>query len=308
MDIFDIHCDTLYECFTKGKNLYDNDLDISLKKGGKYNRWCQVFAIWIPDEYRGKAAVELCNNAADFLKQQIEQYKQHIRFCSGAQDLMDDDSRCLALLAVEGGAALGGTIEGIRHLKDMGVKLLTLTWNGENEIGCGSAQDNLKGLTDFGKLVLGELERLKIVIDVSHLNDAGFYDVAQYTRLPFVASHSNSRLICPHHRNLTDEQFKTICARGGLVGINFYPVFLNLKEQAELSDILKHIEHFLSLGGEKNICLGSDFDGADMPQELDSIDKLERLAEFMLRHNYSEALVKDIFYNNARSFFIKALT
>lgn len=309
MQLFDIHCDTLYECLTKDKNINENDLNISLEKAKVFDRWCQVFAIWIPDNRRGSEAVKLFDSAADLLERQIEKYSDRIRQCKSGQDIAKDDGKAVAILSVEGGAAASGTIEGIRHLHDRGVKLITLTWNGANEIGNGCEISDSKGLTLFGRQAIEEMKRLKMIIDVSHLNDVCFWDVAEIDDICFIASHSNSRTFCNHRRNLTDKQFLAIKDRGGLVGINFHSAFLAEEGRSQFSDILKHIEHFLSLGGEKTVCLGSDFDGGIvLPSGLESIEKTEDLANFMLKHSYKEQLVCDIFYNNAAGFFINALT
>jgi membrane dipeptidase len=182
--------------------------------------------------------------------------------------------------------------------------MLTLTWNGTNEIGDGSGVDNPKGLTEFGKNVISEMEKNNIIIDISHASDKLFYDVAELTTKPFVASHSNSRFITPHKRNLTDDQIKIIIERKGLFGLNFHNKFLsqNYKKSC-MFDILKHTEHFLSLGGENCISFGTDFDGCDLPNDINSSQSMNNIYEMFLKHNYKESLIKKIFYENALIFF-----
>lgn len=199
---------------------------------------------------------------------------------------------------------MAGSFEKIAYLADCGVKVLTLTWNGNCEIGDGAMVENPHGLTQFGKKAISELERCGIVIDVSHASEPLFYDVAQQSTKPFIATHSNARKICKHQRNLTDEQFTIIKNRGGLVGLNFYPNFLNDKNVANFDDILCHAEHFLSLGGEKVLAIGSDFDGATMPNGISGIESVEELANYFLKHNYSQELVDAIFFQNAYNFFV----
>ena len=179
--------------------------------------------------------------------------------------------------------------------------MMTLTWNGENELGGGA--DTALGLTPFGREALKEMERLSIVADVSHASDALFYDVAEIAEKPIVASHSNARAVCPHRRNLTDRQFQILRDKGGLVGLNFCVHFLREDSNAHFEDLLRHADHFWSLGGETTLCLGSDYDGTDVPPELAGIEKMQDLYELFLKHNYKESLVNSLFFDNASKFF-----
>ena len=143
-------------------------------------------------------------------------------------------------------------------------------------------------------------------MDISHASERLFYDTAEVSRLPFVASHSDAKTVCPHRRNLTDEQFRVICERGGLVGLNFCRDFLHKQStNAKMYDIIRNAEHFLALGGEKTLAIGGDFDGADIPADMDGIHSMPALYEMFLHHNYSETLVRDIFFNNALDFFCR---
>lgn len=208
------------------------------------------------------------------------------------------------MLTVEGGAAAAGELGNIARMRARGVRMMTLTWNGSNEIGSGVLSGDTFGLTPFGRKAVAELERQGIVIDVSHASERLFDDVAAHTSRPFVASHSNAKAVCGHARNLTDTQFKVICARGGLVGLNYYKAFLNdAPEKADIEDIFAHAEHFLALGGADALAMGSDFDGSTMPHGVTGLESVESIAEVFLRHNLSEGLVRKIFFENAASFF-----
>lgn len=288
MRLFDLHCDTITKLFAENQQLFDGNSQVNIKKTECLDRWNQVFAIFIPDTMRGESALEYFLEVSRFYKHQI----------STNSELLSVKSN--HLLSVEGGAVLAGNIDNIEILRENDVKLLTLTWNGENELGFGVSEN--KGLKDFGRKCIKKLEQAQIVVDVSHLSDAGFYDVACEITKPFVASHSNSRKICNHLRNLTDEQFSYISSVGGIVGVNFHSPFVCEKGDY-ISSLLAHIEHFLSLGGEKCLCIGSDFDGADIDEELNSIDKISALVDAMRRANYSDDLINDIMFNNARDFF-----
>lgn len=226
--------------------------------------------------------------------------------CKTKEDFLiaEQQNKCGAILTVEGGAALAGDFDKIAYLAECGVKALTLTWNSSCEIGDGAMVENPHGLTPFGKRAVGELERCGIVIDVSHASEPLFYDVAEHTEKPFIATHSDARNICDHKRNMTDEQFNVIKKRGGLVGLNFHKPFLSNKQEVGFDDLLRHAEHYLSLGGEKVLAIGSDFDGSILPDCITGIESIEDLANCFLQHNYSQELVNAIFYQNAYNFFV----
>lgn len=306
MKYFDLHCDTISECYIKNKSLYDGDQHVSLLRGKKYSTWFQCFAVWIQDEQRGKAALDYFDAVLLKLKQEIQLHSDLIMLCKTSEDFKtaEQQKKIGAVLTVEGGAAAGGSLKRLKYMAECGVKVITLTWNSSCEFGDGAGVDPSNGLTDFGRLAVQEMERLNIVIDVSHASDKLFSDVYSCTKKPFIATHSNSRKICSHRRNLTDEQFSLIRERGGLVGINFVPEFLNSSGEAGAEDILRHIEHFLSLGGEKCVAIGSDFDGANLPKGITGIESVENIAELMLRHNYNETLVHSILFDNVYHFFL----
>ncbi len=311
MKYFDLHCDTISDCFQYKKSLYDNDLHISLLRGKKYAPWFQCFAIWITDDRRGPAALDYFEAIYQNFQKEIARHSDFIMQCKKSEDFKaaEQQGKIGAILTVEGGAAAGGSLERLQYMADLGVKIMTLTWNSSCEIGDGAGVEPSKGLTEFGKRAVKEMERLHIIVDISHASDKLFYDVADSTEKPIIATHSNSRKICGENlwarrRNLTDEQFTLIKNRGGLVGINFVPDFLNNSGVANREDILRHIEHFLSLGGEACVAIGSDFDGTELPEEINGIESVEALGELMLRHNYSETLVNSILFDNAYQFFL----
>ncbi len=311
MKFFDLHCDTAYECVTRKAG---NDLDkgawhLSLDRGGCFDGWHQIFAVFMPDELRGDAAVAHYRKVRDYIYRQAELFPERFSLCRDADSLegSEQPGLCGAILSVEGGSAAAGSLDNIRSMYDDGVRLMTLTWNAENELGHGVWSPEGGGLSPFGKEAVALMNRLGMIVDVSHLSDAGFADVAEISEKPFVASHSCSRALCPHRRNLTDEMFAVIRDRGGLVGINFCREFLEEKGDATADHILAHTEHFLSLGGEKTVCMGSDFDGTDMPDGITGIESIPALCERFLKANYSESLVEDIFFGNAKRFFSAAL-
>jgi membrane dipeptidase len=159
------------------------------------------------------------------------------------------------------------------------------------------------GFTDVGREAVRRMEACGMVVDVSHISDEGFFELCKFSQKPFVASHSNARKICGHPRNLTDDMFTEIAGRGGLVGINYYGKFVRDGGSGSVDDILRHIHHFLELGGEDVLALGSDFDGADMPDYLSGADKIHVLIDALRRSGIPETVVAKILSQNAIRFF-----
>lgn len=307
MRFFDLHCDTLKRILIENKNLFSNDCHISIERAKKYSNYVQCFAIFISDELDEIESFEFFKNAKKKLDEQILLYKNDIELCKSFNSV-GNNKKISAIFTVENGSLIGKDVNKIKYLHDHGVRAMTLTWNGSNEIGDGSGVKNAKGLTKFGKNALKEMEKFGIIVDISHASEKLFYDVAECSTKPFIASHSNSKTVCNHVRNLSDEQFKIIKNAGGIIGINLCKYFLSEKETVDFDDILKHIDHFLSLNGEDIVCFGCDFDGADdMPKGISGIESVENFFEYCLKHNYNETLLDKIFFGNAYSFFEKAL-
>ena len=308
MRLFDMHCDTLYECFQTGAPLVDNRLHIDLTRGLRVAApWAQVFAVWLPDTLRGKPAYEQCREILEQAHREAENNAGKMAVVRTAEDMRKtlSSGRCAALLAVEGGAALAGSLEHIRDLAALDVKILTLTWNGDNELGCGCCSKTGTGLTPFGKCAVRELETYGILPDVSHLNERGFWDVAELSGGPVIASHSVSAAVHPNPRNLTDAQFAAVRDSGGVVGLNVCAA--QLGEQS-FSCIERHLYHYLSLGGERTVGFGCDFNGTELPPEWNGVEMLEGLYDYLCRKNYEEACLERLFFGNCYDFFTAALT
>lgn len=306
MKLFDLHCDTLYRAFFENGGLFNNDFHISFDKTYDIEPYIQCMAVWVPDEFRNKNAIQLFENCRKKLNDELKD--TNIKIIYSQDDIIEIESKKGkgVVLTVEGGAVLGGKLENVDYLAKCGVKIMTLTWNGNCELGDGIGVEGAKGLTNFGKSVVAKMEQNSIVVDVSHSSVPMFYDVAELSTRPFCATHSNSKQICPHRRNLTDEQFSIIRDKGGIVGLNLSRGFLREDEdKACMLDVLRHAEHFLSLGGEKTLAIGTDFDGTDIPIDMTGIESMNKLYELFLKHNYNEKLLEDIFFNNARNFLLR---
>ena len=286
MEYFDLHCDTLYKATIDNSDFSNDSYHISMNKADGFNKWTQLFAIWIPDELKGSHATELFNKAVDVFKEN----------CVSNKNIATH-------LAVENASMLAGDISNINLLIKNRVKYVTLTWNGENELGCGAECLNSFGITSFGKDVVRELQNNNIAVDVSHASDKLFYDVVSIAKKPIIATHSNSRSIRNAKRNLTDEQFKIIRDMGGIVGLNFYKGFLNNDEnKACIDDLIKHAYHFLNLGGENTLSIGSDFDGADMPDDIKGIETVPLIYKRFC-DEFGAKVTKKVFFDNANMYF-----
>lgn len=308
MDFFDLHCDTITSAMQRSVDMTHGYLDISFPISEEIKHHCQCFAIFCPDTIKGEDAFNYYIMAKHYFFDQLAEYPQFFEQVHTAADIdrIVESGKTAAILTVEGGRILSGKIERLEKLRDDGVKMMTLTWNGENEIGKGSTEQGF-GLKAFGIDVIKEMERLGMIIDVSHLSDAGFEDVLKNVDCAFAASHSNLRSVCSHRRNLPDEYFKEIIRRGGIVGINFYKGFLNENEEtASLNDIIRHIERMLLLGGKNTICMGSDYDGCDVVEGIKKLNDVPKLYNVIAKE-FGDELAGKIFWKNANCFFAERI-
>ena len=299
MKFFDLHCDTIGECYKGNKKLYENDLHISLRRASHYENYTQVFAVWIPDELRGAEALTYFDNVTDYFYKELNANKNII---SSYQNKSETPIK--AILAAEGGSACGGDIDGLRHIYDRGVRVITLTWNERNEIAGGAFSDG--GFTEFGKEFVKTCEELGVIIDVSHLNRTSFFEFAELSTKPFIASHSDCDIVdnyYGHKRNLTDEQINIIKEKKGLIGLNFCADFLHTTDSDGYKAILAHINHLMKLGCEDVISFGSDYDGCEMHEDLKGIEKIMCLRNYLKDNGLSDELLEKFFYSNAQCFF-----
>ena len=265
--------------------------------------WCQCCAVFIPDELRGEEAIAYYDLHQRNFHRQMESLADKVLPCRAAADTEAawSTGKTAAILTVENGSALAGRLDRIETLVRDGVRMMTLTWNGENEIASGNVTDH--GLSPFGREAVRELERQGIVVDVSHLNDHSFEDLLKVAKKPFAASHSNARAVCGHKRNLTDEQIREMVKRNCLIGLNYCQDFLRAGDRpATLDDLYRHVEHFLELGAERCLALGSDADGTDVPPGLDSPERFAGLYQYFLDRGLSSAQAEGILWKNALDF------
>lgn len=303
-DIFivDGHCDTVEKIADLKVNLFTGDkshLTIQgLVKGGVR---MQFFACWVGQKKRYLPCLQRGLKLIDAYYTMLEAYSEVFSPVFDYDGIIDalDSGKIAALLTVEGGEVLEGEIANLRILYKLGVRGLTLTWNHRNELADGVME--LKsggGLSTFGHEVVKEMNRLGMLIDVSHLSEKGFYDVLEASDKPIAATHSNAWTVCKHPRNLKDEQILALAGKGGVIGINFYPSFL-AEGRAGLKDIISHIEYIASLAGTDVLGFGSDFDGIDLlPDSIPGPEGFCLIIDELLRLNYREEDVRKIAYQN----------
>lgn len=310
MDWVDGHCDVLWRIWEDpAKCFYQEDggLDVTYASLIRSQVKLQVFAVFVPPTVNKGQRCREAFRQIDLFYQRIIGDGRKMVLLSAMDDLDHLTSeQCAALLCLEGAEALEGDLTLLRIFHRLGVRQLGLTWNVANEVADGILEERGGGLTNFGRKLLKEMERLQMIVDVSHLSEAAFWEVIEAGTLPVVASHANCRAICPHKRNLTDAQIEAIIAKKGLIGINFVPYFV-AEHQPSVSDVLRHIDHIASLHGEDVIFFGSDFDGE--LRKIPSLENMKQLNQFKkeLLKRYPEDLVRKWGFENAYRFYAENL-
>ena len=235
-----------------------------------------------------------------FLRE-MEQNRDVIVPCrTGAEvDRAAADGKMAAILSIEGAELIGCDPGQVETAAEWGVRFLNPVWNWPNVLSGTNCRDTDRGLSPLGADFLRQLEACHICPDVSHISDPGFWDVVRLARGPVVATHSNSRVLCPHRRNLTDDMFRAIRDSGGVVGLNLYRPFVG--PAGTMEELVAHVEHFLSLGGEKALCLGGDLDGCEeLAAGMEGIQDVPQLWQALADRGYPRQLLEDLFWNNLR--------
>ena len=248
----------------------------------------QFFAMYLPrKEMKTMDSYDILKGIYGYYQTQMETYSNLIKPVYSAQEALENEKNGFlsSLLTVEDGVFIDGKIERVKEVYDMGVRLITLMWNFENSVGFPCSDDpeaHIKGLKPLGIEVVEKMNELGMIIDVSHMSEGGFYDVARYSKKPFVASHSCARALCNHRRNLTDDQLKTIGNAGGIVGVNFECSFLKEgSDRATFDQIIEHLLYMKDKAGIDAVGFGSDLDGIDDNGELVNYSGFKPLLERM---------------------------
>lgn len=264
MHVIDLHCDALWKLAEANGKLSFRDaeeLDTNLLRLKKGKVKIQAFAIFLEPHIPSDQAFQAALEQVDYFYSEIlakNPEMKHLKNWSDFDHLAEGEIG--AFLTLEGVDAIGNDLLKLRTLYRLGVLSVGLTWNHANFAADGIEEPRGGGLTSFGKEIVQLNNEYQVFTDVSHLSERGFWDVMEISNHP-IASHSNAKALCPHQRNLTDEQAKALFEKGGLIHVVYHPPFITESNQADIEDLVKHIEHFCTLGGKNQIGLGSDFDG-----------------------------------------------
>lgn len=315
MFICDCHCDTLTELYNKNASLYENEQHFDIKRQIALGGGLQFCAIYVPTEvfrYQGGLRYTLC--LLDKYNQEIKKLHENgidvlqVRTAEDAGNMLKH--KAATLLAIEEGGAIDGSLEALRCLYELGVRAMTLTWSNRNDIADGINEEATgSGLTLFGKQVVAEMNRLGMLVDVSHISTAGFWSVIETSTKPIIATHSNAKSLCSHPRNLNDEQIKALAQNDGLAGITFAGQFLEEDwRNACIESVYKHIDYMLNLiGNDDHIGFGSDFDGiSHPPYNIQGVQDYKPLIEYLSKY-YSDETINKITHQNVINLLQKVL-
>lgn len=300
MKIFDAHCDVLFQLWSaRGKKDFQNDsqLHITFEQLKQRKGSIQCFAIYVPETVAYENRFEVALQMIDIFHSEILSLPG-MKFIQTKDDInMLKQDEIGALLTLEGCEAIGKDAMKLRLFYRLGVRSFGLTWNYANLLADGALETRGAGLTSFGRQVVQELNTLHVWTDLSHLNERSFWDVIEIAKNPIV-SHSNCHQLCQHPRNLNDEQIRALIKKNSIIGVTFVPQFLTNERQANITDILRHVEYICSLGGEKNTGFGSDFDGI-----IETVVGVEAYRDYeniinQLCKKYSESIVERFLYKN----------
>lgn len=303
--LFDGHCDTAFELWRRKASLRQNTCHVAIEKANAFKAYAQVFAFcsfagakevapWTPEQ--------LLSEPLKLLRNEIAKNTDRIAYARTKDDILtiNENHKIAALLSAEGPEIIGCDPDRLLWLKDQGFCMTTLTWNADNSLAGMHGSD--KGLSDRGRIFVRTAQELDILIDVSHLSEASFWDLVNVTQKPILASHSNCRALQDVTRNLTDDQMRAIAETGGTVGLNLYVPFLG--DRADYTLLRRHLEHMLLVCGENHVALGGDLDGCDeLPDGFEDLSSYASFYDYLSKSGYNEDLLDKIFYRNLLNLF-----
>ncbi len=320
MQIADMHCDTIGEILKCKRRMEDcclrsNSLHVDLERMVKAGYLVQNFALFVQlKKCQGTPWDEVCA-LYEVYRKELAANEDILAPVLVYEDIERNraQGKLSALLTVEEGGVCMGEVEKLRELYAMGVRMMTLSWNYPNELGWPNINlsdgpdlykpDTVRGLTDKGREFLACMEEMGMIVDVSHMSDAGFYDVYECAKRPFVASHSNARTICGCVRNLTDDMIRKLAEKGGCTGLNFCADFLEqmpegVANPGTIAAVVRHAKHIVNVGGVEVLGLGSDFDGIDTHEELPGVQSMELLWDALHRAGFTQGALDKLFGGN----------
>ena len=298
MYIADTHSDTLYN-LARGQKITEVDITPDrLREGGVT---LQVFAMWSGPKGPG----------GDYAALAEQEYAARQQFIDVGINQVDDPSEATAgkphfMLSLEGCEVFQDGLDKVAFWRERGVRMGAPVWNNENALATPAKKNADDGLTDYGVKVINEMQRQGIAVDVSHLNERGFYDLFAKGIRPPMASHSCCRSLCDHFRNLTDDQIRMMIQYGGFIGVNFYPAFLSEDKVADTTTLAQHIDHICQLGGAEIVGFGSDFDGIERyPEDLRHPGQMENLLNALRRYGYEDEALEKIAGQNLIDYYAR---
>ena len=298
MFIADTHSDTLFN-LARGAKLDEVDITPARLHDGGVT--LQVFAMWSGPKGPG----------GDYAALAEKEYAARQQFIDAGIPQVDDPSQAKTdkphfMLSLEGCEVFQDGIEKVGFWRERGVRMGAPVWNNENALGTPAKKNADDGLTDYGVKVINEMQRHGIAVDVSHLNEQGFYDLFMKGSRPPMASHSCCRSLCDHFRNLTDDQIRMMIQYGGFIGVNFYPAFLSEDKVADTTTLAQHIDHICQLGGAEIVGFGSDFDGIERyPEDLRHPGQMENLLNALRRYGYEDEALEKIAGQNLIDYYTR---
>lgn len=299
--VFDGHCDTAIELWQQNQELRHNTLAVSLERAERLGGYAQFFAFCTAWLKTRMPHTEHFARALDYFLEQLRENEERITLCRtmAEADAAMAAGRAAAFLAIEGAEAVREDPGLLEAAYEKGVRMVSLVWNLPNSLS-GSCLTG-EGLSEKGKDFFRRAQRLGMLVDVSHLSEKGFWDMAELAEKPIVASHSDAFAVCPHPRNLTDAQFRAICDLDGTVGLNLYGPFLTQEKTPTLDDLRRHLDHFLTLGGEGHLALGADLDGCKiLPEGFAAVNDYNALGDYLVKTGYSDETIQNLFCNSLR--------
>lgn len=311
----DMHCDTLMRAYFRDKDdLFTcPEFDLDISRMIESGMMAQFFAIFVPSakeyaryekEYKG--GDEYIDKCASIFNHTVQKQADVLAKATSAKEILDNyaSHKVSAILTMEDGVAVQGDMKKLDYFHSLGVRALSLTWNYENCFGYPNSKDPeimQKGLKDFGKEAVKHMQEIGMLVDVSHLSDGGFYDVYKLSKVPFIATHSNARALCNHSRNMTDDMILKLHEKGGVMGINICPDFLDDtpgNKDSKISRLCDMIEHEKEIAGIEVCAIGTDIDGTHGNFEMKGPCDSNKLFDELIRRGFSTSDIEKIAYKN----------
>lgn len=316
MFICDSHCDTLTELYNKNSDFYENKQHFDIKRMMALGGGLQFCAIYVPTkEFRYGGGLRYTLKLLDKYKTELKKMRE--QGIEIHEILSKDDARNATkyqanlLLAIEDGGAIDGSLEALRILYELGLRAMTLTWSNRNDIADGiNEEKSASGLTNFGKQVVNEMNKLGILVDVSHMSTTSFWDTLETSSKPIIATHSNAKALTPHPRNLNDEQIKALVQAKGVIGVTFAGQFLEKDwSQASIDSVYRHLDYMMNLtGSDDHFGFGSDFDGiSHPPYNINGVEDYKPLIEYLSEKGFSDETILKLTHQNMLKLLEKVL-